>query len=156
MVTTRLAKLSDLAELQEVYVNTIEHHCHRDYTPAQLAAWKTSVQNKTRWQNAIKTQYFMIAEAKNKIIAFGSLKEGNYIDFLYAHKDFIGKGCGSQVYFKLEQESQRQGNVFLYSDVSKTARPFFEKKGFIIEKENFNVINGIEIVNYKMRKNLTP
>lgn len=42
----------------------------------------------------------------------------------------------------------------LTADVSKTAKPFFEKKGFLLVKEQENLLDDVLIVNYKMRKDL--
>jgi putative acetyltransferase len=66
------------------------------------------------------------------------------------HKDFVRKGVASKLYNELKLESLRQGFYKLQSDVSITARPFFEAKGFEVIKENIKVVNGVELVNYRM------
>ncbi len=95
-------------------------------------------------------QYFLIAEIDEKMIGFGSLENGNHIDFLYIYKDFIRKGIANLIFDKLKAESLKLGFDKQTSDVSKTARPFFETKGFKVIRENKNKINGVEIINYHM------
>lgn len=149
------AKLDDLAELQNLFVNTIEHTCRKDYNEAQLKAWKSSVENKNRWTDAITTQYFLVAKIRNVIVGFGSLKNGEYIDFMYVHKDYLKTGIAAKLYQELEQKSIQLGKLKITSDVSKTAKPFFGHKGYLVVKENINIINGTKIINYRMEKNLS-
>ncbi len=68
---------------------------------------------------------------------------------MYVHKDFQGKGIASVL---LDHLITRAGNTEVSSDVSKTARPFFERKGFEVVKENHLEIDGVPISNFKMRK----
>ena len=42
----------------------------------------------------------------------------------------------------------------LFSEVSFTARPFFEKRGFIVEQEQLVKVNNVEMDNFRMRKSL--
>lgn len=35
----RKATISDLKEMQELYIETIKHVCKNDYNPAQIEAW---------------------------------------------------------------------------------------------------------------------
>jgi putative acetyltransferase len=71
---------------------------------------------------------------------------------LYVHKDYQHQGIGALILNVLEDESQRQNKNALSSDVSITARPFFEKHGYRVLKKQKKLIDGIGIVNYKMVK----
>ena len=48
------------------------------------------------------------------------------------------------------------GEKSLASDVSITAKIFFEEMGFTVEKENRNFIKGIMLINYTMVKVIKP
>ena len=149
-IELRHATLNDLNEMQDLFVETIISTCSKDYNDEQINVWTSSVENKDRWRARITNQYFLVAEIDNKIVGYGSLDNGNYLDFLYVHKDFLRKGIANLIYEKLKSESFRHGFDKLTSDVSKTALPFFESKGFKIIKENKNMMNGVEIINYHM------
>ncbi len=114
----------------------------------QIEAWISSVKNKEKWKSILADQYFLIAEVEGKMVGYGSLEKGNYIDFLYIHKNFVRKGIANLIFEKLKAESLKLGFDKLTSDVSKTALPFFETKGFKVIKENKNIMNGVEIINY--------
>lgn len=150
----RFAEFSDLTEMQELYVNTIHHVCSKDYDAAQRAVWTSSVENTERWRKVLLHQIVIIAEKNNKMVGYGTLDKGNYIDFFYIHKDFQRQGIADKILAQIESQAQKMGHSILSSDVSITARPFFEKKGFTVLKEQQNIRKGIELINYKMEKQL--
>ncbi|WP_262708369.1 GNAT family N-acetyltransferase [Chryseobacterium sp. CH21] len=63
-------------------------------------------------------------------MGFCTLDQGNYIDLLFVHKEYQYKGIASLLYHQIEKEALRCNEKELTADVSKTARPFFEKKDF--------------------------
>jgi len=151
-ITIRRAKIGDLTEMQKLYVDTITTICKDDYSQEQIKAWTSLVTNTQRWTDILTSQYLLIAEIDSQIVGYISLSNNDYIDLLYVHKDYQRQGIADKLYFEIEKEAIRQNGTFLSSDVSKTARPFFEKKGFIILKEQTNIRQGVEIINYKMTK----
>lgn len=145
----RAFKDSDLKELQELFVNTIQSVCDKDYDSLQLKVWSSSVENKERWRSVVSNQFVIVAELQDKIVGFITLKNGSYIDFLYVHKDFQRKGIAQALYNKIELQAD---SIELTSDVSITARPFFEKNGFkVIQKQEVKR-KDTYLVNYKMKK----
>ncbi len=146
----RQANLNDLEEIQELFVETIKSTCKNEYNKQQIDAWVSSVENKERWKSILANQYFLIAEINNKMVGYGSLENGNYLDFMYVHKDFLRKGIANLIFEKLKAKSLELGFEKLTSDVSKTARPFFETKGFKVIRENKNMMKDVEIINYHM------
>jgi len=153
-ITIRRAIIDDMQEMQALFVDTIRSTCQKDYSEEQISVWTSSVENQSRWIEKLESQYFLIAETKGRIVGYASLENGNYLDFMYVHKDFMRQGIAINLYKALEKESKRKGVSTISSDVSITAKPFFEKIGFISVKENKNVMKGIEIINYQMRKDI--
>ncbi|MDY0987773.1 GNAT family N-acetyltransferase [Flavobacterium sp. CFBP9031] len=153
-MTFRNATISDLNEMQQLYIETIQSVCKKDYNEAQREAWISGVKNTERWIAVIETQYVLLAVIENKIAGFATLKDGDYIDFFYIHKDFQRQGIADKLLTKLELEAQKQHSKMITSDISITAKPFFEKKGFVAKAEQKNVRLGVELINYKMEKNL--
>lgn len=151
----RKATISDLKEMQELYIETIKHVCKNDYNSAQIEAWTSGVKNKDRWLEVINTQFVLLAIIENKIAGFGTLKDSNYIDFFYIHKDFQRKGIADKILTELETEAKNYHSKTITSDISLTAKPFFEKKGFIAKAEQRNIRLGVELINYKMEKHLS-
>ncbi|NBP71432.1 MAG: GNAT family N-acetyltransferase, partial [Cytophagia bacterium] len=89
------------------------------------------------------------------ILGFGSLKDFNHVDMLYVHHNHLGEGIAHTLYLAIENEAKQQHQTILTSDVSKTALPFFEKMGFSIITPQTVVRQGVELINYKMKKVLS-
>jgi putative acetyltransferase len=153
-MTFRKATISDLKEIQELYIETIKQVCKNDYNSDQIDVWISGVKNTERWIDVINTQFVLLATIEDQIVGFGTLKDGNYIDFFYIHKEFQRQGIANRLLTELQLEAKKQHSKTITSDVSITARPFFEKKGFIVKAEQRNIRFGIELINYKMEKNL--
>jgi putative acetyltransferase len=151
-IKIRRAELSDLQELQALFVDTIRATCSQDYNEDQIKAWTASIENTDRWNRLITNQYSIVAESEGVIVGLAALDDPEYLDFLYVHKDYQRQGIANKLFDDLKLESLHQGHYKLISDVSITAKPFFELKGFVVEKENKKDVDGIELVNYRMRE----
>lgn len=153
-LVVRKGKTNDLTELQKLFVDTITAICSSDYDHQQIKVWTSSVENKHRWNEIIIKQLVLVAQDQNKIVGFATLDNGNYIDLLYVHKDYQRQGIAQRLLDDIEDEARRLKQIQLTSDVSRTAKPFFAKNGFKTLKEQKNIRNGVEIINYKMVKQL--
>ena len=151
-ITIRPGNIGDLTEMQKLYVDTITTICKDDYSQEQIKAWTSSIENTQRWTDILTSQYILITELDDKIVGYISLYNNDYIDLLFVHKDYQRQGIADKLYVEIEKEAIKQKATFLSADVSKTARPFFEKKGFLTLKEQTNIRQGVEIINYKMTK----
>ncbi|WP_129748496.1 GNAT family N-acetyltransferase [Flavobacterium anhuiense] len=148
------ATISDLNEMQQLYIETIQIVCKNDYDSTQIKAWISGVKNTERWIEVIEKQFVLLAIIENKIVGFGTLKDGNYIDFFYIHKDFQRQGIADKILKELEMEAKKHNSTIITSDISITAKPFFEKKGFVVNAEQKNIRLGIELINFNMEKEL--
>lgn len=148
------ATLNELEEIQKLFVTTVTDICKKDYTEEQIKAWSSAVDDKEEWAEKITNQYFLSAKAGDQIVGFASLKSTNYLDFLYVHKDFQGKGIAKKLLLLIERKVQMNRIDKINSDVSITAKPFFEKNGYKVIKEQKIKINDIVVPNFKMIKKL--
>lgn len=80
-INLRSASLADMKEMQDLFVETIKNTCSDDYNQEQLTAWVSAVENRGRWEHFLATQYFVVAETGNRIVGYGSLDSGSYLDF---------------------------------------------------------------------------
>lgn len=154
----RHGQLSDMTEFQKLFVDTIVEICKTDYDNKQIEAWISDTKNNTNgklWQDILTKQFVLVAQQDNKIVGFATLENGNYIDLFYVHKDYQRQGIANKLYIDIETEVKRQGRTILTADVSKTARPFFEKQNFLVVKEQVVSRKNVNLINYKMTKCLT-
>jgi putative acetyltransferase len=150
----RRAKPQDVPEMQQLFVETITVICKHDYTTEQIAVWVSGAENEPRWNNLINPQYCLVAEWHGRIVGFGSLADGSYLDFLYVHKDCQRQGIANRLVDGLIAEASRAGAVRVSAYASKTARGFFERRGFATVRENSKVIQGVGIVNFEVTYDL--
>ena len=115
--------------------------------------WSSGIKNKERWQNILTNQLVLVSQNDGKITGFCTL-DGNHIDLFYVHKDHQREVIAKKLYAEIESIAKKQGQTELTSDVSKTAKPFFEKVGFVVVKEQQVMIDDIELTNFKMTKKI--
>lgn len=154
-ISVRLATLIDYKELQQLFVDTVNTVCSKDYNAQQIKVWTESVENEQRWLNILTRQYVIVALVKNKIAGFCTLDNGDYIDLLYIHKDYQRQGIATKLYSFIEEEAITHKSSVIEADVSKTAKSFFIKMGFETIEEKKVVQKGVEMLNYKMKKVLS-
>lgn len=153
-MTFRNATLEDLPAMKALYRDTILTVCRKDYTEEQVKIWSSSADKEERWLDVVVNQLVLLAEIDDELVGFGTLKNYNYIDFFYVHKDFQGMGIAGKLLDRLLQEAGAYGTKLMTSDISITARPFFRKSGFKVVAEQENVRQDQVLINYKMMRHL--
>lgn len=154
-ISFRKGNDGDLPEIKTLFIETIVEICKSDYNSQQIDAWifeTKNNENSTRWEALIIEQYVWLAIQKNKIVGFITLKSGNYIDFLFVHKDYQRMGIASKLFHHIENEAKRQRKKKLTAHVSKTAKVFFEKQQFKVISTQFATRKGVQLMNYRMTK----
>ena len=102
-----------------------------------------------RWHDRFSAFYTLVAVENGQIIGFGNIDASGYIDFLYVHKDHQRLGVATALCDALEQ-------VFspptFTTHASITARPFFEHRGYSVQRAQQVLCNGVAMTNYCMEK----
>lgn len=151
-VVLRLANTSDLPAMIALFVDTITQVNRKDYTDAEIQEWTKTSKNTERWEKLLEEQYVVVAELDQNLVGFASLKDTNYLDFMYVSSQHQREGIANLLYQHLEKRAIALGAAQITSDVSITAEPFFSKQGFRIKKKNHNVRGSEVLINFKMEK----
>lgn len=122
---------SDCKELTELFFNTVHTVNSRDYTKEQLNVWATGQADLKKWNRSLQEHFSVVAVENEIIIGFGDIDKTGYLDRLYVHADYQRKGIATAICNQLELAVQ--GNIVTYASI--TARPFFEKRGYKVVKE---------------------
>ena len=93
-------------------------------------------------------------EKDNVIVGFGVVDNTGYFDLLYTHKDFQGIGVATLIADKIEDYVYCNGIQMIRTDASITAKPFFEKRSYIVQKAQTVETRGQLFINFKMQKML--
>ena len=149
-LTIRKAVFDDIETMANLFQNTVGFINCKDYSPEQINAWQHKATRK-RWLELWNSGLtFIVAEnSTDGLIGFASFNTQGYIHSLFVHYLFQRRGIASALLKEIGRTLQK---AKLSSDVSITAKPFFERNGFRIQEEIKVNINGIELLNYKMIK----
>jgi putative acetyltransferase len=66
----------------------------------------------------------------------------------------VGRGVGRRLYEAAEREAGELGLESVSTEASLTARPFFERLGFRVVREQTVVRRGVGLTNFVMEKRL--
>jgi putative acetyltransferase len=137
-------------ELWKLFYNTVHNVNNQDYDENQIAAWAPDdLDINIAIQKFREINPFVVIK-EGKIIGYADIQSDGYIDHFYCHHEFQGQGVGSTLFAALEKEARKNGILEMYSNVSITARPFFEAMGFSIEKEQVLQMGDQKLKNYRM------
>lgn len=152
MVTIRKAIAADLKAIRLLFKETITTVACKDYSEKEIAVWVSSWDDIPKWENKLKEQAFYVAVINEAIVGFTSLLNKDYIDHLYVSSKHQGKGIASKLLAHVEKIAINTGESVIKSDVSITARPFFESKGYRVIKQNAIHYKGEILINFDVIK----
>ena len=153
-ISSCLTEETDVEALAALMHESIHTLGAREYSTEQLNAWSPTPRTGQEAIERFARQRVFMAEDDLGLAAFMTLTSQGYLDFAYAHPRAAGKGAANAVYQALELFAQQKGLDQLTSDISRVARPFFEKRGWRVVKEQHPERNGEKLTNYKMEKTL--
>ena len=140
---------TDSSELAELFYDTVHTVNARDYSQEQLDVWATGAVNQEEWDKSFLSHHTVVAELGGNIVGFGDMDETGYLDRLYVHKDYQRRGVATAICDALEQYSKA---AEFTTHASITARPFFEKRGYTVVREQQVERRGELLTNFVMRK----
>jgi GNAT superfamily N-acetyltransferase len=144
----------DAEFISKIYYHTIHTINAKDYTKEQVDAWApwSSVQDYSGWKQKLEKIKPYVALINDTIVGFAEFEANGHIDCFYVHHEFQGCGVGSALMAEIEQEVMSKSLSRIYAEVSITAKPFFEQKGFKVVTQQSVTIRGVKLTNYIMEK----
>lgn len=143
----------DLPAVIELFRDTIRRVNVRDYTPEQVRAWAPDEIDPTKWRT-FAGRYAIVAESHDRLVGFADLETDGHLDRFFVHAETQGCGVGRAMLQKLLDEARRLALPRIFAEVSITARPFFERHGFVVLVEQSVEVRGQRLTNYRMERKL--
>ena len=144
----------DYEKIIRLFYDTVHSVCTNDYTDLQLNAWAPSEKSFYKLEDRLSTNYAVVVEKDDSIVGFGSINGKDYFDCLYTHRDCQGIGVATLIADNIEKYLYNQGVQVITTDASITAKPFFEKRGYVVQNEQKIERRGQLFVTIKMKKTL--
>ncbi|MFI8712575.1 GNAT family N-acetyltransferase [Brevibacillus brevis] len=148
---------TDIDQIITLFYETVHTINKKDYTQEQVNAWASLADLKQRkevWLKALTSNMSYVAEMNGYIVGFSDMSLQGYLDRLFVHKEHQGQGIASALVDTLESEAKKLGLIEIETDSSITARPFFERKGYIVVKSQIVERNSTKLMNLRMKKSL--
>lgn len=137
----------DLPELAKLFYDTVHSINISDYTEDQVDAWATGTVDMEAWDKAFCEHNTFVAMDNGAVVGFGDIDKSGYLDRLYVHCACQRRGIATVLCNVLEA-SVHAGKITVHASV--TAKPFFEKRGYVVLREQMVERNGVLLKNYAM------
>lgn len=124
------------------------------YDQAQRDAWAPQIPEKAAWLNRLKPQSVFVAEQESGIVGFMTLTQDGYLDLAFVAPGASRQGVGAMLYEAINAEATVLGLKRMHAEASHLARPFFERQGWAVLKEQTVHRNGVALMNFAMEKRL--
>lgn len=108
-----------------------------------------------RWQELFESDLHFVLMEDNRtkeIAGFSSINARGYLHSLFVQPAYQHRGIGLSLLRAAEEFARTHRTDSIYSEVSKTAKPFFEANGYGVEKEQTVTIGRIQMNNFMMKK----
>ena len=148
-LTLRPYRPADCPAMARLFYETVHTVNARDYAPEALGAWADGQPDLERWNSSFLAHRTLLAEAAGEIVGFADMDETGYLDRLYVHRDFQGRGVATALCDALEAQTPAPRYT---THASITARPFFESRGYRVTRAQQVERRGVWMTNFVMEK----
>lgn len=139
---------ADAPVLARLFYETVHTVNAKDYTPEQIDAWAPAHRDLDAWAASFLGHTAWVALVDGVVAGFGDMDPSGYLDRLYVHKDYQGQGIATALCDRLE--APITGPIRTHA--SRTARPFFEKRGYVLLQAQQVERQGVFLTNFVMEK----
>lgn len=136
-----------------IFLLAIREVASKDYSPEQVDAW-ARVDDRNAWAARRASRPAWMAELDGRPIGFADLVPDGLVDMMFVHPRFQGLGAASLLLRQVEQQAGALGLDRIHTEASITARPFFERRGFVLVQEQMVEKRGQWFRNFRMEKAL--
>jgi putative acetyltransferase len=145
---------ADAKRCLAIFRASIDEMANEDYDDDQREAWKSGASDLAAFARRLGEALTLLASVDEAVAGFASLKGAASIDMLYVDPAFSRRGVGATLTDALIRLAEARGVDGLTSDVSDTARPLFERQGFVAERRNLVLVRDQWLGNTTMTRAL--
>ena len=138
----------DIPEMRKLFRATVLTVNSKDYTKEEVEDWASCGDSVEHWKELL----IGALDGQGGIVGFSSMNAEGYLHSMFVHKDWQGKGVATLLLSEVEKMARRYEVHKINVEVSITARPFFEKRGYKVVKEQKARANRLWLTNYVMEK----
>ncbi len=145
---------TDTAALTQLFFATVRQVPVKEYSPAELAAWAHAVPQVAVWRRRMAGRHSLVAASGDEILGFAELTAAGELGMLYCRHDQVRRGIGTMLCERLERIVRDLGLTRVTTEASITARPFFARRGYVVQRRRIVRRRGVRLANFTMVKSL--
>lgn len=139
----------------EAYQRAVRDTASADYSPEQVAAWAPDTVDLAEWNERRLGAHTFVATLEDRVVGFSDVTDDGLLDMLFVHPAAGGRGVARSLVDAVVSKARELGLNRLHTHASRTARPAFERFGFVVDRANAeNWIRGQNLPNYDMHLDL--
>jgi putative acetyltransferase len=127
----RKIRSGETGNIWRLFHDTVHRINQVDYSASELAVWAPDEYDEPRWVSRFIRTRPLVAMDGNFLLGFAELGDDGRIGLFYVHHAHQGEGVGRALMQRMKAEAASRGLSRLYCEASITARPFFERMGFV-------------------------
>lgn len=149
-ITVRNYNPRDVEIIMDIFIDAVTNTASKDYSPQQVKAWAQV--DRERWLKRCSNRNVWIAEIDGVAAGFTDLENDGHLDMMFVHSRFNNMGVASVLLLTVEHAARKLNLRKIFTEASLTAKPFFEKRGFIVVTQQQVEIRSEVLSNFKMEK----
>lgn len=142
---------ADAAPTLAVFLEAVTVTAAADYSPAQVEAWaRRDDRDVDTWHAARVATHTYVAEYDGAVAGFADIDGAGHIGMLYVAPAYGRRGVATALLHRLLRDAAAAGVDEVTTEASLTARPFFERHGFLVTARQRVRAGDVELVNFRM------
>ncbi|RXJ71855.1 GNAT family N-acetyltransferase [Veronia nyctiphanis] len=152
MIQIRPYRQGEEIKIREVFFHSVRNVCIQHYSQQQVEAWAVESYDADKLMAMCKHNQPFVAIIENEIVGYSDLQDDGLIDQFFCHWQVQRQGVGQALMNHIFELAEARGIDRIHSLVSITARPFFERMGFHVVRDNEVEVRGVSLNNFVMEK----
>ncbi len=139
-------------EIVELFYSAVHAIDSTIYSDKQKQAWAPIPPDYDQWCLRLARNKTYLAIIDHKVAGFIVLERSGHIDCIFTHPEHEGKGVACLLYSNIEIFAKARNMEGLSIEASIVAKPFFERRGFVVQHKNRVEKSGQILINFSMEK----
>jgi len=145
---------TDARRCLQIFVTSIAEIACEDYNEDQCDAWIAAFDDEKAMGKRLAAMLTLVATVDGEPVGFISLKGADGVEMIYVAPERARQGVATTLLDAVTRIAAARGASKLTADVSDTAKPLFEKQGFVGQRRNLVTLGEQWLANTTMSKTL--
>ena len=147
-------RIEDAEACLDLFHDCVPRVNSRDYTPVQIEAWASPSIDLETWRSQFNERFAYVVTENDRVVGFTDMTRDGHLDRLFVSADHQRCGIARRLVERLLSDAASRSIAEITTEASITAKPFFERMGFSVDREQSVECRGVWLTNFRMRRTL--